>query len=297
MSPASLVGLGSDVAFAAAIASIGPALFAPVPAAPELVGRRGERRRRALRDSRLFAALEPLLLRAAQISHLLLVPGVRGALSARLERAGFWLGLTPDELVALSIMGGVLGALAGALAGASFDVAPALVVAGACLGASVPSLRLRNEERRRSRGMERGLPAILDVLVLCMGAGLDFPAALRFAVDGPKTRDVASDELAFVLLELELGHTRREALLELERRVRCDALRTLVAAIVQGEERGNPLAGVLRVQATVLRCRRGVLAEEAASRAGVLMIAPLVLLLGCILLLLLGPFAVGGAFR
>jgi tight adherence protein C len=67
-----------------------------------------------------------------------------------------------------------------------------------------------------------------------------------------------------------------------------EAVREFVGAVIQAEEKGTPLAEVLRIQATILRMRRTVLAEEAASRAGVMMMIPLMMLLGCILLILMG---------
>jgi len=67
-----------------------------------------------------------------------------------------------------------------------------------------------------------------------------------------------------------------------------EAVREFVGAVVQAEEKGTPLAEVLRIQANILRMRRSVLAEEAASRAGVMMMIPLIMLLGSILVILLG---------
>jgi tight adherence protein C len=65
-------------------------------------------------------------------------------------------------------------------------------------------------------------------------------------------------------------------------------VREFVGAVVQAEEKGTPLAEVLRIQAGILRMRRTVLAEEAASRAGVMMMIPLIMLLGSILMILMG---------
>jgi tight adherence protein C len=62
--------------------------------------------------------------------------------------------------------------------------------------------------------------------------------------------------------------------------------------VVQAEEKGNPLAEVLQIQATMLRMRRSVAAEESAARAGVLMMGPLMLIFATIMLIILGPFAV-----
>ena len=105
---------------------------------------------------------------------------------------------------------------------------------------------------------------------------------------------VVLEELCAVQQDLSLGRTRVEALRDLARRLPCEAVHGFVTSVIQAEEKGTPLAAALRVQAEVLRARRGVLAEEAAAQAGVLMVLPLLLLLACVLLLLFGPFVVGG---
>ena len=72
------------------------------------------------------------------------------------------------------------------------------------------------------------------------------------------------------------------------------AMFELSYAVVQAEQKGNPLAKVIQIQGRMLNQRRSVAAEEAAARAGVLLIAPMVLLVACIMLLLMGPFLTKG---
>ena len=72
------------------------------------------------------------------------------------------------------------------------------------------------------------------------------------------------------------------------------AVRDFVHAVIQAEQKGNPLARVLQVQGRMLNMRRSVAAEEAAARAGVLLIIPMICLMGSVLLLLMGPFMVQG---
>lgn len=106
--------------------------------------------------------------------------------------------------------------------------------------------------------------------------------------------DIVAQELGQLLTSLELGHTRRQALQDLERRVPIEAVRTFARAVIQAEEKGNPLVDVLQVQAKLSRMQRSILAEEAASRAGVMLMLPLMMLLVCVLLLVMGPFLSGG---
>jgi tight adherence protein C len=126
-------------------------------------------------------------------------------------------------------------------------------------------------------------------------SGLDFPGAMRTVSKPTNGRPNAlSSELSALLEELELGHTRKEALEHFAERVPTQAVEDFTYAVIQADQKGNPLARVLQVQGRMLSMRRSVAAEEAAARAGVLMIAPMVLLLGCIMLLLMGPFLVKG---
>src|SRR5690606_38148721 len=159
------------------------------------------------------------------------------------------------------------------------------------LGAALPFLRLQTSIAERLGAAARELPAALDLAALCMSAGADFGQSLRYVVSGG--RGPLTEELQRVLHALEVGHTRRTALLGLAERLPVDAVRELVRALVQAEESGTPLAEALQSQARASRARRSVAAGEAAARAGVLLILPLMLLLGCIVLLLLGPFLVG----
>jgi tight adherence protein C len=144
------------------------------------------------------------------------------------------------------------------------------------------------------KDITRGLPHAIEIAALCMSAGADFPGALRLiaTTGGRASDDALRRELSLILEELELGHTRREALVHLSERVPSPAVRDFVNAVIQAEEKGNPLARVIQIQGRTLNQRRSVAAEEAAARAGVLMIAPLMLLLCAILLLLMGPFIV-----
>jgi tight adherence protein C len=139
------------------------------------------------------------------------------------------------------------------------------------------------------------LPAAIDLIALCMGAGLDFVGALaRVANDAGDARSPLVHELRGVLRELALGETRARALAALAERLPVQAVHDFTAAVIQAERMGNPLRDAIEIQARTLRARRSVLAEEAAARAAVLLVFPLLLLLAAIVLLMLGPFVVNG---
>ena len=106
-----------------------------------------------------------------------------------------------------------------------------------------------------------------------------FPGALRqLTTDKRGEEDSLSRELSVILEQLQLGHTRKAALRHFAERVPSEAVRDFVNAVVQAEEKGNPLAQVIQVQGRILSQRRSVAAEEAAARAGVLMIVPMMIL-------------------
>lgn len=265
----------------------------PIPPAPRL-GHRGAERRQAIAVGGFFAASEPVLRFLAGLIALLPLERLRRHQERELRRADHYLGVTPDEYSALSLVSAF--ALAASIAAIARMAGRSMVLtipAGA-FGLLLPTMQVQEVIRQRTKEISRGLPHAIEIAAMCMGAGLDFPSAMRLlAVPSAGGRALAR-EFAQILEELDLGHTRRQALLGFAERVPTAAVQDLVNAVIQAEQKGNPLAKVIQVQGRLLNMRRSVAAEEAAARAGVLMIAPMMLLVGCIVLLLLGPFMVKG---
>jgi tight adherence protein C len=260
--------------------------------APEL-GTRGLRRQQALDSSPLFRMIEPIMRFVAGMISTIPLTKVRQRAEDQLQRASYCLGLTADEYLALSIISALGCGAAGFFAVRFAGTTPLSIPFLFALGTLLPSMRVNSEVNRRFKEVNRSLPAAIDLASLCMGAGLDFPGALRQIVF--KTRagdDTLQDELRQILQELELGRTRREALIGFAERVPTEAVKDFVGAVIQAEEKGNPLSEILRIQAGMLRMRRSIKAEEAAAKAAVMMMAPLMLIFGSILLILLGPFIV-----
>lgn len=266
----------------------------PLPPSPRL-GARGAQRKSAVAAGGLFVAVEPLIRFVAALVGPMQRPELRGRQEAQLRRADYVLGLTADEYTAISVLSALL--LGGVAGGASYAAGsdPLLALPGAAFGLALPYLQIQEIVRSRFKDITRGLPHAIEIAAMCMGAGLDFPGALRLVSKPTSGKpDALARELSALLDELELGHTRKEALENLAERVPTPAVRDFTHAVIQADQKGNPLARVLQVQGRMLNMRRSVAAEEAAARAGVLMIAPMVLLLGCIMLLLMGPFLVKG---
>jgi tight adherence protein C len=286
--------MGAQVFFAGACAAIAAATAISVyaigrtPSAPlPRLGRRGLQRHRALVRSPRFASFEPVMRYVAGLIAWLPLGDVRARADKRIAAAGDYLGLTPDEYVALSVIGAAAGLGFGWLATGGEDLM--LIVAATTAGAILPRHQVAAEGTRRRRQIARGLPPAIDLAALCLSAGTDFPGALRQVTDSAVVKDALHEELRTILQELELGHTRRSALEGFAARVDTEEVRDFVAAVVQAEERGNPLGEVLRIQAEVLRQRRTVRGEELAARASVLMIGPLVMLILSVMCLILGP--------
>jgi tight adherence protein C len=264
----------------------------PVPPSPTL-GLAGLKRSRALARSSVFALLEPPMRVVAGWVSALPLDRVRTRLGSLLAGSGYWLGLSADELCALCALGGAVGLFFGWVLALLWNTTQLFLALVAALGTWIPYAMVSSEAQQRRRQIDRELPSTIDLVALCMSAGMDFPGALR-QISRERTggSSALDEELRLILQELDLGHPRRDALLAFARRVPSEAVSEFVSAVVQSEEKGNPLAEVLVIQAGVLRQRRTIMAEEAASRAAVLMIAPLVLLILATLLLIAGPLVI-----
>ncbi len=249
----------------------------------------GLKRSAALKHNVLFSTFEPTLRYCAAWAAKLPVTQFRFTIAKQLQRSGDYLGLTADEYLALMFIGSFGFTAAGIVICYLANINMIYAVSGTCIGLGMPSSLLKTQTKTRQLHINRGLPAAIDLAALCMTAGMDFIGALKQIVAYSSDDDAVQEEMSHILQELELGHTRRQALENFAERVPTESVKDFVSSVTQSEEKGNPLATVLQVQASMLRMRRSVLAEEAAARAGVLMMIPLMMLFSCIVLLLLGP--------
>jgi tight adherence protein C len=282
--------------FSAAFASFAAMTIAAyaVAAAPTRVasrlGLRGLKRTRALQENDMWASIEPLVrwlgVRVSGIP----TDAQRDALDRQISLAGDFLGLTAEEYLALFILSSIAGAIGGVGAGYMLDMGNILVIVGFVLGGVAPYMIVSGEAQERIKNISRGLPYVIDLMALAMGAGLDFPGAVRQVVDkSSNPRDPIVEEFTLILQTLNLGRTRKDTLLEFVKRAPAATVAEFVNALVQAEERGNPVAEVLSIQATSSRVRRSVRAEEMAAKAGVKMTGPLMLVFLAVLALIVGP--------
>jgi tight adherence protein C len=269
---------------------------AQVPSLPLVEGgTRGLRRARALR-SPLFSFVDPILRKGGGILRDLvgrlrrsggrsreLVDKWEGATSRQLVWAGEPGGLDRHELLFISLALSVLAASV-----ALFVITSLVwVLPSALVGALLPYFRLQAIAQARFVEAAHELPPAIDLMALAMSAGVDLPGALRRVALG--RNGVVAEELGYVLHSLDLGITRSSALLGLRERLPIEEVRDLVRAVRMAEKKGTSIAEALNHQARAGRERRSVRAEESAARAGVLLIVPLMLLMGSILIMMVGP--------
>jgi tight adherence protein C len=146
------------------------------------------------------------------------------------------------------------------------------------LGYLMPDYWLDHRIKAREEEMRAGLPDLLDLLVVCLEAGLSLDhAALRSSEEMGLEHPVVADEIGLVMLEVQAGRPRLEAWKSLEVRSRVDSVRMLVSVLVQADQFGTGISRTLRSCADTLRTRRRHRVEELAAKATVKLVFPLVL--------------------
>jgi tight adherence protein C len=190
---------------------------------------------------------------------------------------------------ALGLLGlGGLGALYGLH---SHSLAALSIGVGAVAGFFLPDLLLYNAGSKRQERIRKDLPDAMDMLTICVEAGLGFDAAMaRVAWN---TQGPVAAELSRVLQEMRIGKSRSQALRALAGRTTVAELRAFAGALVQAGELGIPVADVLREQAREMRLRRRQRAEEKAQQVPVKILFPLI---GCLfpalMVIVIGPGAI-----
>lgn len=224
------------------------------------------------------------------------IRGVRGALGDRLARAGHLGGFTADEFLAFCVVSALAFFSLGFFFNTSMFGQPnfPLCFVAAMFGAYFPIMYLDEKVMDRLTSINRDLPYLLDVLALSVGAGLDFNSSLERIVTKDTTNSPLVEEMRYVLQEVKMGTTRREALINLRDRVPSDYISGLVSSVVQAEQMGTPLTNILRIQAGSIRLKRSQRAEKLAGEAPVKMIMPLLFIVGAVMLTLFGSIVIRG---
>ena len=163
----------------------------------------------------------------------------------------------------------------------------------ACLGLGflIPDFWLGSRIKRRQKRLRRGLPDVLDLLIICIEAGLSLDqATVRTSVELVLAQPELCDELNVVVLEQRAGRARSEAWKNLSERTGEVSVRNLVSMLVQSEQFGTSIAKTLRVHSDSLRTQRVQQVEEAAAKTTIKLIFPLVFFIfPSLFLVVLGP--------
>lgn len=212
----------------------------------------------------------------------------------RLARAGHPGGLHGADWMGVKVLAAIGGGLGGFAIGLLIG-GPALgLLFGIALlgfGYVITEYWLSKRIKKRSTDIVLQLPDALDLLTISVEAGLGFDAALAKVVE--KMEGPLVDEFGQALAEVRMGRSRRDALRDVATRADARPVANFIGAIVQAEQLGVPIAKVLQIQSQQLRIERRQRAEEAAAKAPVKMLFPMV---GCIFptifIVILGPAVV-----
>ena len=237
--------------------------------------------------------LRPALARLARLGVRLTPVGTPARLQRRLDLAGNPGSWTVERLLAAKAASLVGGAVLGALMLAAVGGLRGVVwLAGlAAAGFWLTDILLYNAGLKRQQLLSRTLPDALDMLTVCVEAGLGFDAGL--AQVARNTTGPISGEFSRMLREMQIGKSRLAAFQDLAQRTTVPELQILVSALVQSDKLGIPLANVLREQSTEMRVKRRQRAEAQAQKVPVKIMFPLVLcIFPSLFVVIIGPGAI-----
>lgn len=177
---------------------------------------------------------------------------------------------------------------------ADFNTVIATSFGLALVGFYTPDLWLRQRIATRKRKIFEGIPDALDLLVVCVEAGMALDAAMnRIAEELRMTHRELSDELKLYNLEMRAGKARQEALANLALRIDLEDMNALVTLLLQTDKFGTSLAKALRVYSDTFRTKRYLKAEEVAARLPTKLMVPLILFIfPALFVVIMGPAAI-----
>ena len=222
-------------------------------------------------------------------------------LRARLIAAGYNSPLAPKVFTAIRL--GMLVLLPAILVGLIFlggtEVSPFKIylfgVGLAIFGLYAPNLFISAKADRRREAIVNGFPDSLDLMLVCVEAGLGMEAAFdRVGREMQNSHPLVAQMLSIVTLELRAGSTREEALRNMANRTQVTEIRSFATLLIQSDKLGSSIGETLRVYATEMREKRRMRAEEKAYRLPVLLSVPLV---ACMLPVMIGVLMLPAVIR
>ncbi|MFZ1935176.1 MAG: type II secretion system F family protein [Thermoguttaceae bacterium] len=221
-----------------------------------------------------------------------------GKLKSKLACAGFRSEAAGSVFLGLKFAGLVVGLFfGGGIITSLRGITQNSLLWSACIAGSLfylPEIVVGFLGSRRKEAIFLALPDALDLMVVCVEAGLGLDQAMRKVADEMKsTYRLLAEEFALSNFQLQMGRPRAEVLHDLGMRTGVADLRALAAVLIQADKFGSSVAQALRTQSDSMRIRRRQLAEEKASKTAVKLIFPLVLFIfPGIFVILVGPAAI-----
>ena len=238
--------------------------------------------------------LRPLIWPFHQLSRRMGVERLRRRILRNLRASGNPNAYSPDEYLTLCVLSGLAGAVVFVVfetvflhEGVNFYIPPV----GFLVGFWVCEYALAGRAERRLRQINLQLPYALDLLSMTMKAGATFYEAARTVVE-ENADEPLNQELGVVVREIEFGRSRQEALQHFADRIPLQSLNSIIAAVLQAEQLGTPLAEVLELQANLLRMYRSMRAEKTLGEATVKLLVPSMLIFISVILIVFGPVLV-----
>lgn len=169
------------------------------------------------------------------------------------------------------------------------------IIVSATMGLYLPSLFLRAKADRRQQELINGFPDALDLMLVCVEAGLGLEAAFsRVGMEISMSHPRLAEQFGAVVLELRAGRSHEDALRRMADRAGADEIRAFATLLIQSTKLGSSIAQTLRVYASEMRERRRMRAEEKAHRLPVLLSIPLV---ACMLPVMIGVLMLPASIR
>jgi len=173
-----------------------------------------------------------------------------------------------------------------------FHPNPEFLILALAVGFFFPDLWLRNKIKNRHAAVLRELPYVIDLLNICIGAGLDFMLAVNRVIKEFRPC-VLVDELKVLSREINMGSSRRDAMKSFSVRINNPEVSSFVRTLLQADRMGTPIGEVLKMQAEEIRIRRFQRGEEMALKAPVKLLFPLLMfILPVVLVIVAGPILI-----
>jgi tight adherence protein C len=215
----------------------------------------------------------------------------RVQLQRQLNLAGRPLGLSASEFLAVRYVAMVVGMLAGGVLGLVMGrllYIPILAAVGGGAGLVMPRFLLASRAGRARKELRITLPDAMDLMSVCVEAGLTFEGAMAKVAE--RHQNTLGAEFAQVLREIRLGRSRRDAMAEFGERSGVDEVNSFAQAIVQSDALGTGISRILRIQSDDLREKRRQRAQELGAKASLKMLFPMVIFIfPSLWIVLLGP--------